>query len=131
VTILLTATGCDKSLPDESDLPPEATLAYPGAVEVRRSFDDGEVGTYIDGGSADRSPRVELTYELDGVIRGELFDWYEGELLERGWIVRRRGSEFVGATRDPDGDLHFSIGVTAIVERFETYVVVLTVAYDE
>ena len=131
MALLLTAIGCGRNLPDESDLPPEATLAYPGAVAVRRSFDDGEVGTYIDGGSADHAPRVKLTYELDGVRREELFDWYEGELLERGWTVTRRGSEFLSAARDPDGDLHFRMGVTAGVERFDTYVVILVVAYDE
>lgn len=131
LVLMLAAVGCGNGLPRESELPPESALAFPGAVEVRRSFNDGETGTYIDGGSADYAPRLNASYGLTGVDRDELFDWYEDQLQQLGWTITRRSERDLGATKDPDGDLHFNLGITAASEDFDTYSVVLVLASDD
>ena len=129
--VIFAAVGCGNGLPGESELPPESDLVFPGAVEVRRSFNDGETGTYIDGGSADYAPRLNASYNVIGVSRDELFDWYEAELQQLGWTITRRSEGSLGATKDPDGDLHFNLGINAGTADFETYSVVLVLASDD
>lgn len=120
---LLALGACSDDRPTESDAPAAANLAYPGAVEVTRDFDQGESGEYIDGGSAERAARLTVTYELAGVARDQLFDWYSGELGAAGWTIGARESERVGATLDPPGKFTFAIDVSANPEEFTTYVV--------
>lgn len=133
ITLAVATIGCGDDLPSESDLPSEADLAYPGAVEIKRSFDDGETGTYIDGGSADRAPRLNLTYQLneDGVSNQDIIDWYSGELASLGWVVDLEDAMSVSLEKDSDSDLRFGFGVFARVERSGEYDVVVAVSRDE
>ena len=129
--LLFLGTSCSgNDLPTEADLPPEAELKYPGSVETRRSFNEGETGTYIDGGSAYRAPRLSITYSLDGATRTELFDWYEAELVERSWLLDRRSPDSMGADKSV-GDLDYQLGVSTALADASGYTVIITLAYDD
>lgn len=129
--LVFAALGCSDDRFTEADLPPEADLAYPGAIELDRNFDEGESGTYIDGGSADRAPRLNVTYHLEGVSNEELIDWYATQLADRGWTVDRRSTTQLSTGLDPSSDPYFRFGVTARADTSSEYDVVVVVARDD
>jgi hypothetical protein len=100
----------------ESDVPPEATLAFPGSELRTRGWNPGEKGTYIDGGSADSPPRLTLTYDIAPTEPEEILQWYESQLRERDYAVEKddpsaiRVRAYLQATQTANGfDVIFGI----------------------
>ena len=71
----------------ESDLPPEAALAYPGASAQHRSWNPGEKGEYIDGGSAETVPHLSTDYSMSPTAVMDVIEWYRSHLEELGYTV--------------------------------------------
>lgn len=75
----------------------------------------------------DRFPRLQQRLRSTVTDRGRL------QVLRRrsDWTIDTRGSEVIGAVKDPDGDLHFNMGITAVTEELDGYSVIVVVAYDD
>lgn len=119
--LVFAAVGCSDDRFTEADLPPEAEIAYPGAIELDRNFDEGESGTYVDGSSADRSPSFRIDFEIDGVERSLILDWYATEFEQLGWEVTYRTERTLTARRESDDAAFFGIYVEVPTPQPERY----------
>ena len=86
--LLLVSCGADSWGVKESDVPPEATLAFPGSDLLTRGWNPGDKGTFIDGGSADYAPRLTMDYELAPTNPEEILKWYNEQLGELGYSLQ-------------------------------------------
>ncbi len=131
-TVCMAACGGGDRLPGEADLPPEASLAYPGSIEIERSFDEGETGTYLEGGSAYRPPNLRVRYRVEQATSEEILEWFETNTQERGWTLKEpKTAPFeTGATRY-EGDLKLQIMVTTGPDPVGEYTVKVTLSYVE
>ena len=115
--LLLVSCGSDSWGVKESDVPPEATLAFRGSELRTRGWNPGDKGTYIDGGSAEYAPRLTLTYDVPPTDPAELLQWYESQLRELDYAVEKDGDPsairvraLLEATQIADGfDVNFGI----------------------
>lgn len=87
VVLSLGAASCGGGTgrPSEDALPFEANLVYPGAIEIERTFDDGQSGTYLEGGSADVPASLRVRFRVDGASSQQILDWYDDALNDLGW----------------------------------------------
>jgi hypothetical protein len=115
--LAVVSCGSDSWGVKESDVPSEATLAFPGSELRTRGWDPGSKGTYIDGGSTESRPRLTLTYDVAATDPEELLHWYESQLQQRDFAVEKdrdptaiRVRALLGANRVADGfDVDFGI----------------------
>ena len=126
--LLLVSCGSDSWGVKESDVPPEATLAFPGSALRTRGWNPGDKGTYIDGGSAEYAPRLALAYDIAPTAPEELLGWYTDQLQALGYKVTKTespsagfGQAFLEAHSTVDGfDVIF--GVKGVLESAGTVV---------
>jgi hypothetical protein len=87
---VLMTTGCsdDSWGINESDVPQEASLAYPGAHLEQRSWSPGQKGTYIDGGSAEFPPELSLMYSTPPTDVAAISAWYQAKLEPLGYVMK-------------------------------------------
>jgi hypothetical protein len=121
VMLLLASCGPGSWGVEESDVPREATLAYPGSELRSRAWNPGDKGTYIDGGSAEYAPRLALDYDVAPTAPEELLGWYSDQLRAIGYGVRLElpsagfGQPGLDARSTVDG-FDVRVGVKAILE---------------
>ena len=86
VVVVLVGASCGgPEFPDEGDVPEEAFLAMPGAVEVESTLTEGYRVTDIDGRNRDHSSIQSVEYEIDGATGRDVYEWYSDELVPDGW----------------------------------------------
>jgi hypothetical protein len=74
---------------NESDVPQEASLAYPGAHLEQRNWSPGQRGTYIDGGSAEFAPELSLIYTTPPTAAANISKWYQAQLAPLGYAMKQ------------------------------------------
>ena len=114
--LVLVSCGSDSWGVKESDVPSEASLAFPGAELTNRGWNPGDKGTYIDGGSADYAPRLTMDYELAPTNPKGVLEWYGEQLRELGYTIQPDTPEalryrmLLTGSRSVDGfDVNFGI----------------------
>jgi hypothetical protein len=120
--LVVVSCGSDSWGVKESDVPSEATLAFPGSQIRSRGWNPGDKGTYIDGGSADYAPRLALAYDVAPTAPEELLQWYTDQLQGLGYTIEKTelpsagfGEAYLGAaSRVDDFDVRF--GVKGVLE---------------
>ena len=87
---------------------PERNLAFPGATEFRRQFDEPGQEQKL-GGSVDRPARLEIYYRVGPETTfDDVGAWYRDQLTKQGWAVTRYAPReyAVELTRTADGFDH-------------------------
>jgi hypothetical protein len=84
---MTTACSDDSWGVNESDVPPEASLAYPGSHLEQRNWSPSQKGTYIDGGKADSAPELSYEYTIPPTDVKMVSDWYQTQLERLGYSV--------------------------------------------
>lgn len=111
--------ACKHDSPSQSDVLPEAYLAYPGAVEIQgeRTWEPEETGRDIHGSDLSSPATLAIGYKLDRLVdRETLWAWFDEQLVERGWAHGIKNDENTRVHKKQVGDRQHRMYISAGAE---------------
>lgn len=90
---LVLLTGCQQDRPEPGDVRPEAYVPYPGTVEASRNWLGESRYKTVDGSEQSNVARMSISFRLPGPVpNSDIWQWYEGQLRDRGWTRQEQAA---------------------------------------